>query len=76
MPRVVTFSPICPAATAKPAAAQLVVQLGVDQVHLAQVGLGRVARHPRAMLDRHAQMRVALDAQPGQQPDAVLRSAC
>ena len=46
--------------------AQLVVQLGVDQVHLAQVGLGRVARHPRAVLDGHALMRVALDAEPGQ----------
>ena len=51
-PRVVTFSPICPAPTSKPGGPQLVVQLGVDQVHLAQVGLLGVARDPRAVLDR------------------------
>ena len=71
-PRVVTFSPICPEATVEPRRPQLVVQLGVDQVHLAQVGLSRVARDPRAVLDRLALVGVALDAQPGQEPDAVV----
>ena len=41
-------------------------------MHLAQVGLGRVARHARAVLDRLAHVRVALDAEPGQKADAVL----
>ena len=70
MPRVVMFSPISPGATSKPGCAQLVVQLGVDQVHLAQVGLGRIARDARAVLHRHAHVRVAFDAEPGQQRDA------
>src|SRR5215472_1192052 len=51
---------------------QAVVQLAVDEMHLAQIGLSRVARHPRAVLDRGPRMRVSLDAEPGHQPDAVL----
>ena len=42
-PRVVTFSPIWPARHVEAAGPQLVVQLGVDEVDLAQVGLRRVA---------------------------------
>jgi hypothetical protein len=38
------------------------VQLRMDQVHLAQVRLHRVARHLGAMLDRLALMRAAIDA--------------
>jgi hypothetical protein len=49
--------------------AQLVVQLAVDEVHLAEVGLARVAGHPGAMLDGPAQVGVALDPQSGQQTD-------
>src|SRR6266508_2291155 len=37
------------------------VQLGVDQVHLAEVGLARVARHPAAVLDPGAGVRVVPD---------------
>ena len=48
------------------------MQLGVDQVDLTQIGLARVARHTRAVLDRHAQMRIALDPKPGQQANAAL----
>ncbi len=49
---------------------QLVVQLSVEQVHLPQVGLARIPRHARAMLDRMPHVRVALDTQPGQKPNA------
>ena len=53
--------------------AQLVVQLGVDEVHLAQIRLPRVPRHARPVPDRGALMRVSLDAQPRDEPDACLR---
>ena len=43
----------------------------MDEVDLAQVRLARIARDARAMLDRHALVRVALDTEPGQQTDAV-----
>jgi hypothetical protein len=52
-------------------ATQLVVQFGVKQVHLAQVGLTRVARHTRAMLDGPAEMGVSLHAEPCEQPDVL-----
>jgi hypothetical protein len=52
--------------------AQLVVQLGMDQVHLSQVGLRRVARHARAVLHSSAGVRVALDAEAFEQPNAYL----
>ena len=42
MPRVVTFSPIVPGPHLEPGGAQLVVQLGVDEVHLPEVGLAGV----------------------------------
>ena len=42
MPCVVTFSPSCPGATSKPCSADLVEQLPVDQVDLAQVRLRRI----------------------------------
>jgi hypothetical protein len=48
------------------------VQFGVDQVNLTQIGLGRVARHPRSVLDGSPLMRIAVDAEPGHEPDAVL----
>ena len=46
------------------------MQLDVDQVYLRR--LGWVGSRARAMLDRLAQMRVALDTQASQEPDAVL----
>ena len=69
-PRVDVFAHL-PGRHDETGGAQFVMQLGVDQVHLAQVRLGRIARHPRSMLDRAAQMRVVLDAETGQQPDAA-----
>ena len=44
----------------------------MDQVHLAQVGLGRVTGYSRAMLNRLARMRVSFDTQAGQEPNAIL----
>ena len=51
---------------------QLVEKLGVHQVHLAQVWLGRIARHTREVLDRATMVRVTLDTQAGQQANARL----
>jgi hypothetical protein len=34
------------------------MQLGMDQMHLAQIGLGGIPRHPRAVFDRLPQVRV------------------
>lgn len=48
----------------EPRRTQLVVQLGVDEVHLAQIRLPWVPRHARAVSDRGALMSVSLDAQP------------
>jgi len=45
---------------------QFVVQFGVDQVNLAQIGLGRVARDPRAVLDGDPLVRVAFDSRARQ----------
>ena len=44
--------------------AQLLVQLGVDQMHMTQVRLRRVARNARAMLHGRAAMRIAVDTLP------------
>ena len=56
----------------KPGGFELVVQFGVDQVDLAQIGHGRVLGDARAVLDRHPHMRVALDPEPSQEADAAL----
>ena len=53
---------------------QLVVQLGVDQVHLAQVGLRRVAPHARAVLHGRAGVGVAFHAEALEQADRLPRS--
>ena len=50
------------------------MQLGVDQVYLAQVGLIGVARGARAMLHTLAEVRVTDDALTGNHLDAGLRS--
>jgi hypothetical protein len=49
--------------------AQIVVQLRMHQMDLAEIRLGRIHCHPRSMLDRHAGMRVTFDTQPGDQID-------
>ena len=64
------FSPRSPGRTVKPSLRQLVVQLGVDEVDLAQVRLARVTGHPRAVLHQLAQVRVAAHAEAGDQLDA------
>jgi hypothetical protein len=43
----------------------------MDQMHLPQVRDARVLRLARQVLHRHAKMRIALDAQPGDQPNPV-----
>jgi len=48
------------------------MEFSVDQVDLAEVGLARVTRDSRAMLDRLAQMRIPLHSSPGEEPDAPL----
>jgi hypothetical protein len=50
---------------------ELVVELRMDQVDLPQVRLRGVSRHPGAVSDRLAEMRVALDAEPREQSDRV-----
>ncbi len=50
---------------------EAVVKLGVDQMDLAQIRLARIARDPRAMLNRPAHVRVTLDPESLQEPDAL-----
>jgi hypothetical protein len=45
---------------------QFVMQLGMDQMHLPHIGLGGVARHPRAVFDGRTEMRVAFDPEADQ----------
>jgi hypothetical protein len=52
---------------------ELIVQLSVDQVDLAQVGLGRVAGGAGAVLHGLAGVRVAFDAEAGDQADRESR---
>ena len=73
MPRVVMFSPTWARRESKPRLPRVVQELGVDEVHLAQVRLRWVARHARAVLHRRARVRVAFDAEPGHQLDAFDR---
>src|SRR5271167_2661732 len=55
----------------EPGRPQFVVQLGVDQVDLTKVRLGRIDSHPRAVLDCPSEVRVALDAEACNQPDGI-----
>src|SRR5258708_2318003 len=48
------------------------MEFRVDQVNLTKVGLARVTRDSRAMLDRLAQMRITLHSSPGEEPDTPL----
>ena len=57
----------------EPSRTKLVVQLGVDEVHLPQVRLQRVPRHARPVPDGDALMRVSLHAQPRDETDTGLR---
>jgi hypothetical protein len=50
---------------------ELVMELALDQVHLPEVGLCRVDRHPRAMLDRRAAVGVTLHAEAGDEQHLV-----
>jgi hypothetical protein len=46
-------------------------ELGMDQVHLSEVGLGGIARDSGEMLDGHARMGVTLNTPASDQPDLV-----
>src|SRR5262249_2765032 len=56
----------------KAGSVQFLMQFRMDQMDLAQVGLARVARYPRAMLDLFALMGIAFYSQSGQKTNAVL----
>jgi len=51
---------------------KLLVQLGVNEVHLTKVRLGGIARHARAVLHGDTLMRIAIDAEAGEQADRRL----
>ena len=53
--------------------AKLIEQFGVDQMHLAQIGLRRIPADARTMLDRLAHMRVAGDLKTLEQAYAQAR---
>jgi hypothetical protein len=57
----------------EPCRAQFIVQFGVDEVHLAEVGLSRVPRHARTMSDSSPLVGVALHAQTSDEVDSRLR---
>ena len=48
------------------------MQLGMDQMHLPKVELGRVTFDTRAMLDRHTQVSIAFHAQASEQTNLCL----
>ncbi len=51
---------------------QFVKQLGMNEMHLAPIGLARVVHHPRAMFDPLTHVRITLGSKSGQKPDAFL----
>src|SRR5688572_2027379 len=57
----------------KAAGAQGVVQLGVDEMDLPQVGLSWVLLHPRAVLNSGSGMGITFNADALNQPNARLR---
>lgn len=42
---------------------QLVMKFLMNEMHLPEIGLRRIGRHPRTMFDRHAHMGVTVDAE-------------
>jgi len=56
----------------EPSRAELVVQLSVDEMDLAEVGLRGIARNARKVFHRYALMRVVLDAKPFNQSNRRL----
>ena len=50
----------------KPLLPNLRKQLAMDQIHLPQIRLARIRRHPRAMLHPNPQVSIPLNAKPGQ----------
>lgn len=48
------------------------MELRVDHVHLAEIGLTRVTRDLPAVLDGHSEVRVAFHAESGEEPDCKL----
>src|SRR5680860_1455513 len=66
---MLTISLSRPGAKSISVLSHLVEELGVDEVDLPQVRLIRVPSHPRPVFDRRTAVRVALHAEPLQQPD-------
>ena len=73
-PSVVMFSPRSAAVTSKPLLPQFCEELGLQEMHLTQVRLGRIDGDARAVLDRHALMGIALDATSRDDLDVRFRS--
>src|SRR5450759_1577717 len=48
------------------------MKFSIDQMHLAQVGLARITRYSRTLLDGLAALRITLNTQPSNDSDAVL----
>lgn len=63
--------PHLPGNDIEPSRPKLIMQLGVDQVNLAQIRLTRVARHPGAVLNGLSSVRVPLDPVPRDQHDRL-----
>jgi hypothetical protein len=51
---------------------QILLELSVHQVHLPQVRLERIRRHPRPVLHRRTEMGIALDAHPRNEDELIL----
>src|SRR5713101_2698688 len=52
---------------------EVIVQLAVDQMHLTEVRPRCLLRQAPTMFHRRAAVRIAFDAEPGEQPDEVPR---
>ena len=51
---------------------KFLMQLFVDEMHLAKIGRGRVSPYQRSVFDRRSQMRVVFDTKPFNQTNAIL----
>ena len=45
------------------------MEFGVDQVHLTEIGLARVARYSRAVLDGYSEVCIVFHAEAGEELD-------
>ena len=56
----------------EPALAQLVMELGMNEVDLPQIGLRRIRAHAREMLEPLPEMSIPLNPEPGEQTFPVV----